>query len=103
MITARLLVKSHRKGMSDKDGNSAAITLGIVSPMITQKATMPPKALKERQSVLALLEVRLCIQCPLGDGNRNKSGCAKAVLHSSIECKHLMSCHERMCRHTPLE
>ena len=79
--------------MSDKDGNSAAITLGIVSPMITQKATMPPKALEERQSALALLEVRLCIQCPLGDGNRNKSGCAKAVLHSSIECKHLMSCH----------
>lgn len=44
MITARLLVKSHRNGMVDKDGKSAAITLGIVSPMMTQKATMPPKA-----------------------------------------------------------
>lgn len=46
MIIARLLVRSHRKDMSDKDGKSAAITLGIVSPMMTQKATMPPKALK---------------------------------------------------------
>ena len=46
MITALLLVKSHRKGMSDRDGKSAAITLGIVSPIMTQKATMPPKALK---------------------------------------------------------
>ncbi len=46
MITALLLVKSHRKGISDKDGKSAAITLGIVSPIMTQKATMPPKALK---------------------------------------------------------
>ena len=79
--------------MSDKDGNRAAITLGMVSPMITQKATMPPKALEERQSALAILEVRICIQCPLGDGDRNKSGGAKAVLHCSIQCKHVMSCH----------
>ena len=35
--------------MSDRDGKSAATTLGIVSPMITQKATMPPKALQGDQ------------------------------------------------------
>lgn len=44
-MIALLLVSSHRKDMSDKDGNNESITFGIVSPIITQKATMPPKAL----------------------------------------------------------
>ena len=52
MMTARLLVKSHKNGRLDRDGKSAAITLGIVSPMMTQKATMPPKALRRAQLAL---------------------------------------------------
>ena len=93
MITALLSVKSHRKGSSDKDGKSAAITLGIVSPMMTQKATMPPKALKGAQLVLALFETRFCIQGELSDGDRNESRGAKAVFHSSIQYKHLIDCY----------
>ena len=58
MVTALLLVKSHRKGSLDKDGNNAAMTLGIVSPIMTQKATMPPKALKGAELALALSEAR---------------------------------------------
>jgi hypothetical protein len=45
MITACLLVKSHRKGIDRKEGNAAANTCGIVSPTIMQNAIMPPKAL----------------------------------------------------------
>ena len=45
IMIALLLVSSHRKDMSDREGNSESMTLGIVSPIITQKATMPPKAL----------------------------------------------------------
>ena len=66
IITARLLVRSHRKGMSDKDGKSAAITLGIVSPMITQKATMPPKALQGDQLALSLTEHQFLHTMPTG-------------------------------------
>lgn len=58
IITALLLVKSHRKGSSDNDGNNATITLGIVSPMMTQKATMPPKALKGAELALDLFGAR---------------------------------------------
>ena len=66
MITALLLVRSHRKGSLDKVGKSAAITLGIVSPIITQKATMPPKALKGAVLALASFEARICVQGKLG-------------------------------------
>ena len=93
MITARLLVKSHRNGISDRDGKSAAITLGIVSPMMTQKATMPPKALEGVSLAFALFEVPVCIQSELGYGNCNESGSAKAVFHCSVECKRLTSCY----------
>ena len=44
-MIARLLVSSHRKDVSARVGNNEFMTLGIVSPMIMQKATMPPKAL----------------------------------------------------------
>jgi hypothetical protein len=44
-MTAFLFVKSQRKDMSDNEGNSESRTRGIVSPTITQKATMPPNAL----------------------------------------------------------
>lgn len=45
IMMARLFVRSQRKDMSDKAGKRASMTLGIVSPTITQKATMPPNAL----------------------------------------------------------
>jgi hypothetical protein len=45
IMTARRSVKSHRNDVSYRDGNSASITLGIVSPTMTQKASMPPNAL----------------------------------------------------------
>ena len=92
MMTARLLVKSHKNGRSSRDGKSAAITLGIVSPMMTQKATMPPKALKKAHLALALIEAWSCIQGELGDGNCNESRGAKAMFHSSIEYQNLFSC-----------
>ena len=43
-ITALLLVRSQRNRMSERLGNSPAMTSGKVSPMITQNATMPPNA-----------------------------------------------------------
>ena len=45
MMTARLFVKSQRKGVFGNEGNKAARTCGIVSPTIMQKAIIPPKAL----------------------------------------------------------
>lgn len=45
IMTARRLVRSQRKDMSANDGNKASITLGIVSPTMTQNATIPPNAL----------------------------------------------------------
>lgn len=44
MMTARLLVRSQRNLISERLGNSPAMTSGRVSPMITQKATIPPNA-----------------------------------------------------------
>ena len=43
-ITALLLVRSQRNLMSEILGKSPAMTSGKVSPMITQKATIPPNA-----------------------------------------------------------
>ncbi len=48
MMTACLFVKSQRNGVLDKDGKAAAMTCGMVSPTMIQKANMPPKALSER-------------------------------------------------------
>lgn len=45
IITACLLVRSHRTGAVGRDGNNAMMTWGIVSPIMMQNATMPPKAL----------------------------------------------------------
>jgi hypothetical protein len=45
MITARLLVRRPRTGTDCSDGNNALMTCGMLSPMIMQKAIMPPKAL----------------------------------------------------------
>ena len=44
-MTARLLVKSHRKGTFGREGNNAVRTCGMLSPTMMQNATMPPKAL----------------------------------------------------------
>ena len=44
MMTALRLVRSQRNLMSERLGNSPAMTSGKVSPMITQKATIPPNA-----------------------------------------------------------
>jgi hypothetical protein len=44
-MTAFLLVRSQRKDMSDNAGNRESRTRGMVSPTMTQKATMPPNAL----------------------------------------------------------
>lgn len=44
-MTALRSVRSHKNDMSDKDGKRESMTLGIVSPTITQNATMPPNAL----------------------------------------------------------
>lgn len=48
IMTACLLVKSHRKGVSGKVGKAAAMTCGMVSPTMMQNAIMPPKALNEK-------------------------------------------------------
>lgn len=45
IITARRLVKSQRKDVSGRVGNTAVMTCGIVSPIIMQKASIPPNAL----------------------------------------------------------
>ena len=45
IMTARLFVRSHKKGVLGREGNKAIMTFGIVSPTIMQKAIMPPKAL----------------------------------------------------------
>lgn len=56
MMTAFLFVKSHRKGVLGKEGKAAAMTCGIVSPTIIQKATIPPNALNERWSAVTRRE-----------------------------------------------
>jgi hypothetical protein len=53
IMTALLLVSSHRNDISDNEGNKESKTLGIVSPTITQKATMPPNALHTVNTPLA--------------------------------------------------
>ena len=46
IMTARRFVKSHRNGMLANEGKRASRTFGMVSPTMTQNATMPPKALQ---------------------------------------------------------
>ena len=72
-MIARLFVNSHRNGVPGRDGNMAAMTLGIVSPRMIQNANMPPKALvilrqrQSRQRIVWLFD----IQSKLGDLNEN--------------------------------
>lgn len=51
--------KSFRTGICGKFGKIAVSTCGIVSPTITQKATMPPKALQISQSVVTGSDLRV--------------------------------------------
>ena len=51
-MTARLSVKSRRKGILGREGKSALMTWGILSPTMMQKAIMPPKALNHDLVVL---------------------------------------------------
>lgn len=51
-MTARLSVKSHKKGVLGNAGKSALMTWGILSPTMIQKAIMPPKALDHNVSAL---------------------------------------------------
>jgi uncharacterized Fe-S radical SAM superfamily protein PflX len=44
-MTARRSVRSQRKDVEAREGKKADMTLGTVSPTMTQKATMPPNAL----------------------------------------------------------
>jgi len=53
IITALLLTRSQRKGISSNEGKNEFRTLGIVSPTMTQKATMPPKALHVVNTLLS--------------------------------------------------
>ena len=52
MMTARLSVKSRRKGVFGNEGKSALMTCGILSPTMIQNANMPPKALDRNLSAL---------------------------------------------------
>lgn len=44
-ITARRSVRSHKNDMFSRDGKSAFMTCGIVSPIMMQNAIIPPNAL----------------------------------------------------------
>ncbi len=59
VMTARLSVKSHRKGVFGNVGKSALMTWGILSPTIIQKAIMPPKALNQYSSALSKSQKRI--------------------------------------------
>jgi hypothetical protein len=81
---ARRSVRSQTKDISDREGNKASMTLGIVSPTMTQKATMPPNALYSVRTCPVNLDC-LYAQEPLRQRNGNQSRPAKAVLHGSLK------------------
>lgn len=70
--------------MSDSDGKRASMTLGIVSPTITQKATMPPNALYSVSSCPARARP-VYAQEPLRQRDGHQARLAKAVLHRGLE------------------
>lgn len=81
---ARRLVRSHKNDMSDREGNKASSTLGMVSPTMTQNATIPPKALYDQHLPRCPLHP-LYVQYPLGQRNGNEPRLAKAMLDSRLE------------------
>ena len=46
IITARRFVRSHKNDIFSNEGNKAFMTCGMVSPIMIQKAIMPPNALE---------------------------------------------------------
>jgi hypothetical protein len=81
---ARLLVSSQRNGISLSEGNSASMTLGIVSPTMTQKANMPPNALQDI-SIRPQMHAVLHIQQPLCQRYCDQPRLSKAVLDRGLE------------------
>jgi hypothetical protein len=70
--------------MSDREGKRASMTLGIVSPTMTQNATMPPNALcSVRMSPMHLQA--LYVQQPLRQRDGHQPRPAKTVLHRRLE------------------
>jgi hypothetical protein len=51
MMMARRSVRSQRIEVSARDGKRARKTVGRVSPIIMQKASMPPKALSDHVNI----------------------------------------------------
>lgn len=84
IMTALLLVSNHRKDMSSSEGNIESKTFGIVSPIITQKATMPPKALCVVNKCVSIC-YRADVQEPLREGYSHEPGFPKAVLYRRLE------------------
>jgi hypothetical protein len=81
---ARLLASSHRNGMSLSEGNIASMTLGIVSPTMTQKATMPPNAL-QGISTSWQMQVVLHVQQPLRQRYRDQPRLSETMLDGGLE------------------
>lgn len=69
IMTAFLFVKSHKKGVLVKEGKAAAMTCGMVSPTMIQKATMPPNALNKACQQLHSGNRSIGLQSPLSDLN----------------------------------
>lgn len=84
MMIARRLVRSHKKDVSDREGNKASNTLGIVSPTMTQKAIMPPNALSS-QHLPELPYFWVYIQYPLRQRNCHQPRLPETVLDSRLE------------------
>jgi len=83
-MTARLSVNSHKKGLLGSEGNTAATTCGIVSPMIIQNASMPPNALQDL-SMLSNARRDSDLQSPLCDRDSYETRSAKTVFHRCLE------------------
>jgi hypothetical protein len=81
-IMALRSASSQRNGMSSSEGNNAAMTCGIVSPIIMQNASIPPNALDCQLRSAASLNN---LQCPLRERNRNQSLSPKAMLYRSLK------------------
>ena len=90
IIMARRSVSNQKKDLVFSSGKKPATTLGIVSPTIMQKATMPPKAL--RTVSVSVLRVRrsVCpvsnyLQSPLCDRYGYQARLSIALMHGRLE------------------
>ena len=83
-MTARLSVNSHKNGSPGREGKIAASTCGIVSPIMMQKATMPPNALRSVRAYDGRLR-DFHLQRPLSDGDGDETRFAITMLHRGLE------------------